>query len=161
MKARKAMTDKELETSIEKYRGMLYRLAYSMSGNHSDSEDIVQEAFIKLYTRDKPLCGEDAEKAWLIRVTVNLCKNRVRLCANRRRAELSEDIRSHDGERDEYIDLRSALKKLKPDYRAVIYMFYYEGFGTEEIAEYLGISVTAVTTRLQRGREKLKKFLED
>lgn len=155
------MTDKELEASIEKYRGMLYRLAYSMSGNHSDSEDIVQEAFIKLYTRDKPLCGEDGEKAWLIRVTVNLCKNRVRLCANRRRAELPEDILSHETAGDEYIDLRAALKKLKPDYRAVIYMFYYEGFSAEEIGKYLGISVTAVTTRLQRAREKLKKFLED
>ncbi len=155
------MTDKELEISIGKYRSMLYRLAYSISANHSDSEDIVQEAFIKLYTREKPLCGDDAEKAWLIRVTVNLCKNRVRLCANRRRAELSEDIHSPVTENDEYIDLRNAMKKLKPDYRAAIYMYYYEGFRTEEIAEYLGISVTAVTTRLQRAREKLKKFLDE
>jgi len=155
------MTDKELEAYIEKYRGMLYRLAYSMCGNHSDCEDIVQETFIKLYTRDKPLYGEEAEKAWLIRVTVNLCKNRVRLCAYRRRAELSEDLRSPDRENDGFIDLQNALKKLKPDYRAVIYMFYYEGYRTEEIAEYLSISVTAVTTRLQRAREKLKKFLDD
>ncbi len=155
------MTDKELEISIGKYRGMLYRLAYSISGNHSDSEDVVQEAFIKLYTLDKPLSGEDGEKAWLIRVTVNLCKNRLKLCFNRRRAELSEELRSPADKSDEYIDLRAALEKLKPDYRAVIYMYYYEGFGTGEIAEYLGISVTAVTTRLQRGREKLKKFLEN
>ncbi|MDE7295254.1 MAG: RNA polymerase sigma factor, partial [Oscillospiraceae bacterium] len=57
--------------------------------------------------------------------------------------------------------LKAALESLKPDYRAVILLHYYEGFSVREIASLLGLTVTAVTTRLQRGREALKKFLTE
>lgn len=155
------MTDNELKAYIGQYRTMLFRLAYSSTQSFTESDDIVEEAFIRLYTCSKTFPTDDDRKAWLIRVTVNLCKNRSRLKWNSCRGELTENTAYSSHDTDESIDLKNALKRLKPNCRTVIFMHYYEGYSTEEIARYLGISQTAVTTRLQRGRETLKGFLTE
>lgn len=153
------MTNSELIKYTEMYREMLFRLAYSATLNRADSEDIVQEAFIRLYMSKKKIDSETA-KAWLIRVTVNLCKNRNKLYWNRQRSEIDENAVNEDIS-DVNIALRDALKKLPQNYRTVIYLHYYAGYQVSEIGKLLGLSITAVTTRLQRGREKLKEFLDD
>ncbi|MCM1382590.1 MAG: RNA polymerase sigma factor [Muribaculaceae bacterium] len=154
------MTDGALEKAVVAYRPMLIRLAYSCTGNFSDSEDIAQEAFVKLYLRRGSFPSEEDMKAWLIRVTVNMCKNHVRSWSIGKRSEIPADIADGD-DFPEKTAVRELLQKLKPIYRAVIYMHYYEGYTAAEIGKLLKISETAVTTRLQRGRESLKKFLED
>lgn len=136
---------------------MLYRIAYNATLNHEDSEDIIQEAFFKLYTSKKSFDDEGA-KAWLIRVTINLAKNRNKLFFIRNRADLVENI-PKDCISDDSIAIKEALKQLPQKYRIVIHLHYFEGYQASEISKLLGISTSAVTTRLQRGRDKLKDFL--
>lgn len=156
------MTDKELEKALEIHRNTVYRLAMSYLGNAADSEDITQDAFIKLYLRAKPLENEEQTKAWLIRVTANLCKNHLRSPWKKRRCEMPEHMPETAGVTEqERQDLRSALESLSPENRAVIHLFYYEGFTAEMTGKALGLSVTAVTSRLQRSREAMKKFLSE
>lgn len=154
------MTNDELKTDMENYRAMLFRLAYSCTGDLSCCDDIVQEAFVKLYLRAKSFPSDDGKKAWLIRITINLSKNHVKSGYFRRRTELPENMAVSD-ERDDLVALEEALKQLKPEYRAVIHLHYYMGYTAAEIGDILHISTTAVTTRLQRGREKLKKYLDE
>ena len=153
------MTDNELRADMEKYREMLYKLAYGCTGDLSCCDDIVQETFVKLYLRGKPLPSEEDKKAWLIRVAVNLSRNHVRSGYFRHTEEIPENIGISE-EIDDAIDLKGALKRLKPKYRSAIYLHYYMGCTAAETGRILHISETAVTTRLQRGREQLKKFLE-
>lgn len=154
------MTDNELKADMEKYREMIFKLAYGCTGDLSCCDDIVQETFVKLYLRGKPLPSEEDKKAWLIRVAVNLCRNHVKSGYFRRRAEIPENIGVSE-DRDDAIALEEALKRLKPKYRSVIYLHYYQGCTAAEAGKLLRISETAVTTRLQRGRELLKKYLEN
>lgn len=154
------MTNAELEKAVESYRPMLVRLAYGCTCNYSDSEDIVQDAFVKLYLRGRSFPSDEDMKAWLIRVTVNMCKNHVRSWRTGKRSEIPEDIAAGDNF-PERAAVEELLGKLKPIYKAVIYMHYYEGYSAAEIGRMLKISETAVTTRLKRGRDALKKILED
>ena len=149
-----------LKKAIENYRPMLLRLAYSCTGNFSDSEDIVQNAFVKLYLCRKNFPTDDDMRAWLIRVTVNMCKNHVKSWRVGKRSEFPDDITDKESFHEETV-IREALDKLKPIYRAVIYLYYYEGFSVAEIGKNLKISTTLVTTRLQRGRSALRKILEE
>lgn len=154
------MNNDELRADMEKYRSMLFRLAYSCTGDLSCCDDIVQETFVKLYLRAKSFPDQEEKKAWLIRVAVNLSRNHVKSGYFRHRTELPENISVND-ERDDAVALEEALRQLKPEYRAVIHLHYYMGYTAAETGKILHISTTAVTTRLQRGREKLKDYLDD
>lgn len=155
------LTEKELSADVEKYRTMLFRLAYSVTGDLSVCDDIVWDVFIKLYSSPPVFNSEEGKKAWLIRLTINKSHNHTKSKWQRSKAELSEAVYGEEKPIDDIIALREALKSLKPNYREVIFLHYYEGYTAAEIGKILGISVTAVTTRLQRGREKLKTYLTD
>lgn len=155
------MTDEELLSCVEKYRPMLFRLAYSSTGDLSACDDIIWEVFMKLFSSDKRFDSEDGRKAWLIRLTINKSHNYTRSWWQKNKSELTESSEEKTYLSDDIIALKEALKKLKPSYREVIFLHYYEGYTSSEIGKLLGISVTAVTTRLQRGREMLKNYLSD
>lgn len=150
------MINDALERYIGLYHGTVYRLAYSYTRNSADAEDITQEAFLRLYRFNGEFAADENCKAWLLRVTVNLSKNLLRSSWFTKREELSEDIPSADRED---LGLIECVMSLPPKYRAVIHLYYYEGYSSKEIADILGITLTAVTTRLKRGREKLKELL--
>ena len=154
------MTNDELKADMEKYRDMLFRLAFGCTGDLSCCDDIVQETFVKLYLRPKLFPSQEEKKAWLIRVAINLCRNHTKSGYFRRRTEIPENIGTSE-DRDELLALEEALKQLDPKYREVIHLHYYQGYTAAEIGKILHISTTAVTTRLQRGREKLKDYFED
>lgn len=155
------MTDEELMSDVEKYRPMLFRLAYSSTGDLSVCDDIVWDVFMKLYSANQQFDSEDGKKAWLIRLTVNKSHNHTKTWWQKNKSGLSEAIHGKEYLRDDIIALKEALKKLKPSYREVIFLHYYEGYTASEIGKMLNLSTTAVTTRLQRGREKLKEYLTD
>lgn len=155
------MTEKELESDVQKYRSMLFRLAYSTTGNLSVCDDIVWETFMKLYTRKGGFDSENGKKAWLIRLTINKSHNHTKSRWQKKRAELCEGMESSAIPRDDIIALKEALNGLKKGYREVIFLHYFEGYTAAEIGEILKISETAVTTRLHRGREMLKRFLTE
>lgn len=145
-----------LSECIRKYHGTVYRAAYSYLGNHADAEDIVQDTFVKLLSHGGGFESDEHMKAWLIRVAVNLSKNLLKSCRYTRQTELDDSIPCESGEEH---SLLQAVMALPPKYRTAIYLHYYEGYSAREIAAITGSTVSAVTTRLARGRERLKKTL--
>ena len=138
------------------YGNSVYRLAWSYTGSRQDAEDVTQTVFLKLLEgRARLEVGK--EQAWLFQVTVNECRSLWRKLSRHRWEPLEEAAGLAAPEE------RSVLKlvmDLPAGDRAVLYLFYYEGYSTQEVGELLGLSQTAVTTRLQRARKKLKERLE-
>ena len=152
------MDNEQLTLYIRKYGDTVYRVAYNFVKAHADSEDIVQETFLKLYRSDKNFDSEEHVKAWLIRVAANLAKNHIKSSAVSRRTELDESIPAPETEDRE---LKAAMQELPEKYGIAIYLHYFEGYGTREIASILRITESNVKARLKRGREKLKAFLTE
>lgn len=150
------MSEKELERYILSYRSTVYRLAYSYLKNREDAEDISQEAFLRLYKCTQSFAADENVKAWLIRVTVNLCKNLLKSSWRRSRGELITEAAAP--ENGSY-GMSEYIQRLKPEYSTVLYLYYYEGYSAKEIAQICRLTSVAVRTRLSRGREKLKEML--
>lgn len=150
--------EQELTRLVEKFSGLVFRVAMCHVKNPADADDIMQEAFLALYTSRSSFADDEHIKAWLIRVTVNKCKNLLRSCGRRMTVPLdnAEEIEFRQNER---FTLVPQLMKLKPKYRVVMYLFYYEDYSVSQIAEYLGEKQSTVTTRLSRGRNKLRELL--
>ena len=141
----------------EQHKNMVYRLALSYTKSRPDAEDVTQQAFIRLIEhRDNIKPGK--EKAWLASVTVNLCRDLLRSSWRRRTEPLSEELFFQQPDQSEVF---WAVMALNEGERAAVYLYYYEGYSTLEIAKILGISKTAVTTRLDRARKHLKGKLEE
>lgn len=152
------MNNDQLSDYIKRYGDTVFRVSYSFVKNHCDSEDIVQETFLRLYRCEKQFDSEQHIKAWLIRTAVNLAKNHVKSAWVSKRAELDENLpapmHSDNG-------LAEAMQKLDKKYSIVIYLHYFEGYGTKDIALLLGITESNVKVRLKRGRDKLRDFLTE
>ena len=151
------LENKTAEQLVLAYGDMVYRLAYAQTRTRSDADDIFQEVFLRV-VRKKP-CFESAahEKAWLLRVTVNCAKSHFLRAQLLRAAPLDDQITYTDPENQ---GLDEALGSLPRKYRAVIHLFYYEGYSAEEIAQMLGEKPSTVRTRLTRARYKLRDILE-
>ena len=146
-----------IEEKVLKYSDMVYRIAYSMTNKQSDAEDIYQEVFIKLFEKDIKFVDEEHEKAWIIRVTINLTKNLYNSSWNKNIVELDENI-AFESENER--DVLNTVLKLPQNYRTVIYLMYYEGYKVKEISEMMKTSEGTIKTWLFRAREELKKELE-
>lgn len=155
------MTDSELTHYIGLYHRNVLNTALCYVKNTSDAEDITQEVFIKLYTYDGSFESDEHVKAWLIRCTVNLSKSLLRSHWYRFSLPLEAagekshyDIEKHDG-------LLRLMSKITKKNRIALYMYYYEGYSTVEIARILGTNEDAVSARLNRGRQQLKKLITE
>ena len=156
------MTQYELEQYLGKYRKNVFAMALFYLKSPDDADDVVQDVFLKLYTYTGTFDSEEHIKAWLIRCAVNRCKDILHSAWRRFSAPLdaASDL-VHDDRIGEESEVYGMLRKLGSNNRVVLYLYYYEGYSTEEIARMLGISVIAVTSRLKRGRQQLKKLLSD
>ena len=135
---------------FHRYKDPVYRLALSFTGSAADAEDVTQTVFLK-YLETQPELEVGKEKAWLLQVTANQCRDLWRrLDEAQAVAVLPPRVEA----------VAQAVRKLKPTDRAVIYLFYYEGYSTGEIAGMLRVSQSTVTSRLHRARKKLKEQLE-
>ncbi|REK76159.1 RNA polymerase sigma factor [Paenibacillus paeoniae] len=144
--------------SYRKHGLMLYKLAMVHLGRSQDAEEAMQEAFMKLLYRAPAFRDDEHEKAWLIRVMTNHCRNIRRSSWFRRviqRAEMPE-IRGNS----EMQPLMELVLALPLRYRSVIHLYYYEDYSVKEIADILHISESAAKMRLNRGRMRLKLDLE-
>lgn len=154
------MTNNEMELLYDKYSGSVYRLAVSYCKNSADAEDIVQEVFMKLFSADMTFKDERSEKAWIMTVTANKCRDMLRSLTYK---YFHHSVALEDAdliyETPEESAVYNAVMELPPKYRIVIHLYYYEGYSTAETAKIIGISETAVQTRLYRGRNLLKKSL--
>lgn len=148
-----------LEPVYEKYKDNIFAIGFNYFKNSIEADDVVQETFFKLARSGKDFESEEHLRNWLIRVAVNECK-RVSLSSwVKKKVSLEEYSGQIDFETKEESRVFTAVMSLPKKYRQVIHLYYYEDCSTAEIADILGISRTAVTTRLLRGREKLKQDL--
>lgn len=145
----------KFENGYEKYADLLYRVAYSYLKNAEDAEDAVHDAFIKYMHHLFAFRDESHERAWLIRVTVNRCKD---LLKHPIHAPLDEASEMAAPQQESAV--RHALDALEELYRIPIILHYLEGFDVREVAQILNCSESAVKMRLLRGRNALKEIIE-
>ncbi len=144
---------------LDKHGNRILRLAYSYVHNMEDSEEILQDVLLKLISQAPEFESAEHEKAWILRVTANLSKNRIEYNKLRDTDELNEELVADQKEDLSYI--WEAVKSLPESYREVIHLFYEEGYQTDEIARILGESGANIRTRLKRARAKLKEILRE
>lgn len=140
----------------DKYKNAVYRTAFTMCKNASDAEDITQEVFLKRFTCNTSFESDEHEKAWLLRVTANKCKDLFRLMFRKHVSLEDADITY---ETPEESMVYHAVMELPAGYRIVIHLYYYEGYSVKEIGQITEQSETTVQTKLYRARQKLKKKL--
>ena len=128
--------------------------------NQADSEDIFQTVFLKYLLRDQPFENEQHEKAWMIRVTINPCKDLLRSFFRSRTVPLEQLVEAPQPFEPDERDLLEAVLALPAQYKDVVYLYYYEQYTALEIAQILHKNVNTVYTLLRRARERLRKDLE-
>ena len=141
--------------AVEKYGDVLYRLCLIMLRNTADTEDAVQETFIRYIQKSPDFADNEHEKAWLITVATNKCKDMLRYRS--RHFTESEELLNSCALEKEDSGILDALMELKDKYRIILTLHYIEGYKVEEIAELTGISPSAVKMRLSRGRKLLEE----
>lgn len=154
------LTNEQFTCYAEKYIDTVFRVAYNYLKSPVDADDVTQNVFLKLLREKKSFDGDDHVKNWLIRVTINECKNLVR--SRWWRMESFEEYAATLAfENQAHSDLFHAVMALPKKYRIPIYLHYYEAYSTQEIAQILKISKYTVCTQLRRGREMLRKLLQE
>ena len=158
------MTNRELENYFKTYYAPCYRIAFTQMKTKSDAEDVVQEVFLRLLKYHPGFESLEHEKAWMIRTTLNLCRDvlKSRWSSTIRMEELSmEDKNSFKNPYVDTDDTLWSLLELPHMYRICLYLFYYEDYSVKEIAQALKEPENTIKTRLKRGRELLKKKLQE
>lgn len=144
---------------LDLYGNDILRLAYSYLHNLQDSEDILQETLIRYIQKAPTEIRANQQKAWLLRVASNLCKDRIRYKNVHITDELKETLA--DEKADNLSFIWDAVKSLPVKYREVIHLFYYEGYSTKEISAILEKKESTVRSVLRRGRQQLKNILKE
>ncbi len=145
----------------DQHKDTVYRVALNYLGNTYDADDIVQDVLLKLYTRNKHFESDNHARYWLIRVTVNSCKDLLKSFWKSKNVFLEEVEVPIIFEEPEQEDLYKAIMGLQEKYRTVLYLYYYEEYTIKEIAKLLKMKVSSVTTRLSRARNQLKEVWKD
>lgn len=144
--------------AVEQYGAMVYRLAYAQTRSKADADDVFQEVFLRAHRAAPVFESDEHEKAWLLRVTANCAKNFFAAPWRSRSVPL-EDVYAYEAKEESAVD--AALAALPAKYRAVIHLFYYEGYGTEEIGRILGRRPATVRSQLTRARQQLADLLKE
>ncbi len=154
------MTEEEFEIKYKQYSQMLFNIAFTYMKNYDNAFDIVQEVFIK-YLNNRGFKNEEHEKNWLIRVTINQCKNEIKKLKRIIYVEAEELNKVSDSSTNNSDQSIFNLVSLLDDkYKIVIILFYYDNLSIKQISAVLKISESAVKMRLKRAREILNKMEE-
>lgn len=153
------MEQEVFQSVINRYQDTVYRVALHCLGRPQDAEDAMQDVFLRLYIRKESFESEEHLRRWLIRITINVCRDMLKNPWRRRRVSLDR-VPEPIFEQPEQKELYQEVLNLPEKYRVVLVLFYYEEFSTKEIAEILGLGQSAVTTRLSRARSLLKQRLK-
>lgn len=150
----------QIEEIYNRYKDSVFRVGFSYFKNAIDADDIVQETFFKLMKSEKDFESEEHLKNWLMKVAVNECKRVTLSSWFKRKESLDEYAEKLVFQEPEDRDVFRAVMDLPKNYRQPVHLYYYEGYSVKEISEIMGIRVSAVTTRLDRARKKLRQELE-
>ena len=149
------------ETVLRTYADMVYKVAVRNTQCIADAEDVFSDTFLAYYTKKPEFESEEHRKAWLLRVTINLARNTHR--AQKKISELDERLPSQERSFEQIelsLDLSEAMRRMQPEYREVLCLFYLQELSTKEIAEVLEKNESTVRTQLMRAREQLRGILE-
>ncbi len=146
-----------IEQLVRKYSNMLLQIAYHNTVDKEEAKDIVQDVFVKFMESNRDYNDENHIRAWLIRVTINLCNNYNKSAWKRKRSLYELNDFSFE---DEDRLLIQDLYKLAPKYRNVLYLHYYMGYTINEIAQIMKKNQGTISSWLRRGRSKMKQELE-
>ena len=150
--------EKEFLLTYNKYVDMIYRLCYSFLKNKEDTEDAVQSVFVKYLKSRKQFDNEDHEKAWFIVTSSNTCKDMLRQPWRRNVGIDTCDftaVASDTADNNVY----AAIMELPSKYKTVVYLYYYEGYKTQEIAQMLHKPSSTIRNYLTEARRHLKQIL--
>lgn len=150
-------TDVEINSTLNKYADMVYRLALARTKNKPDAEDVFQEVFLRLIHKKPTFENEEHQKAWLIKVTVNCSSKLLTSAWFRRTVPLLEELKFETEEKSEVF---YAVLELPVKYRTIIHLFYYEDLSIAKISEVLSIKESTIKSQLSRGRQMLKTKLK-
>ena len=157
------MDAERFQRAAERYKDTIFRIALNYCKNPADADDITQNVLIRCYKSTKAFDSEEHLRNWLIRVAINESK---RWLSSPYRAFLANTVELDQARLAQYdlepeeSRLYQALMSLPVKYRIVLYMHYYEDYSAAQIAQIVGVRVSTVTTRLSRGRARLKQALE-
>lgn len=150
-------SEAELTQAMEMHADTVKRICVLYLKNHADTEDIFQTVFLKYTLSPTAFESPEHEKAWLIRVTINACKDLLRSFFRRRTVPLQEAAELPAEEA--HSEVLEAVLALPESYRSVIYLHYYEQYTAPQIADILGKNTNTVYTLLTRGRDRLRDAL--
>ncbi len=153
-------SEEEASRAIDQYADTVRRICMVHLKNYDDTEDIFQTVFLKYVLHTAPFDSAEHERAWIIRVTINACKDLLKNIFRRKTVPLDQVIEKPQEMRKDYSDLLEAVLALPEKYKDVIYLYYYEGYSAAEIGSILKKNVNTVYTLLTRARQILKTKLE-
>lgn len=145
--------------AVERHQNMVYRTALHALGSPQDADDAAQEVFFRLFRYRGDFDGEEHLRRWLLRVTVNCCRDVLKSPWRKRRVSWEEVPETPVFDKPEQAALYREVMALPEKYRTVLNLFYYEELSAREIGELLGVDTSTVTTRLARARRRLKERL--
>lgn len=151
----------KIEALMDSYGNLLWRTGIMMLGEPQDVQDMIQEVLLK-YMQKRPVFHDaEHEKAWLLRVAVNLCRDMLWLRSRRRYFPIDElepeAVGSTDAESREILE---EIAMLPQKWKSVLLLHYIEGYSLKEISEILDVSENAVKKRMQRAKEALRRRME-
>lgn len=149
-------SEQEVNRAIEQHADMVFRLCMVSLKNQADAEDVFQTVFLKYALTNQQFESPEHEKAWLIRVTINACKDLLKSFFRRNTVSLEEAAPAVSSEHTAVLE---AVWSLPKNYRDVVYLHYYEGYTAPEIAAILKKNPNTVYTHLTRARDMLRDIL--
>ncbi len=159
--------DRDPERLVRDYADLVLRVCYTYLRSTADAEDVCQDTLVKLICRDEPFRDPGHERAWVIRVASNACRNLLRDRSTHGEADLDSVPEPVAAERPGEGELRqrddrvlAAVMALPLLQREVVYLHYYEGYPTREVARIVGATDEAVRQRLSRARASLRDDLK-
>ena len=153
-------TDKQIGKIYDRHKMTVYRVCYTYLKNAMDTEDAVQETFFRLIRKQPKFETSEHEKAWLIRTAINICKDELK--HPRRKNENIEDyMELQSPEPVETNEVFDAVTALPEKYKTIVYLYYYEGYDSAEIADILKKPKSTIRNYLHEARMILKERLGD
>ena len=149
------------EAVVREHGDDVLRAAMMQLSNRADAEDVVQETFLRYATSAPRFVSKEHEKAWLLRVAINLAKDMRKAVWNQKTMQLIPEQCGCIPFKEKTTDVYDAVMTLPEKYRMVVHLFYYEGYSTGEIAHILNRREATVRSDLFRARAKLRDILKE
>ncbi len=149
--------EKNIREAVIKYSDMLYKICIVILCNEQDVQDAIQDTFCRYLEKKPDFRDEEHEKAWLIKVATNICRDMIRFRIRHPKIPIDEveNVLVAPKQRETLKELLELPVKQK----TVIYLHYVEGYPVKEIADILGITESAVKSRLLRGRKQMRDMI--